>query len=390
MAVQRFTIPRDIYFGRGALSQLGELRGARAMLVLGGEAMQRYGFADKAEQCLKKAGMQVRRFENVESDPSVETVLKGAKAMAEFEPDWIVALGGGSPIDAAKAMWIFYEHPKLTFEDVKKPFTIPALRSKARFAAVPTTSGTATEVTAFSVVTDRETHAKYPLAAYDITPDVAILDPDLVMTMPPDLTAHTGMDALAHAMEAYVSKSANAFTDPMALTAIEMIHESLLVSYKEGDERARERMHYAQCLAGIAFSNAGLGITHSLAHKTGALFGIAHGLANAIYLPYVIRFNQKACADRYADIARRLGLKGDSDEQLTDSLCEAVTAFNNVLDMPTSLQKAGVDEQKFTAAADEAARRAAEDACTASNPRKAGEHELKAILMEAYYGTREK
>lgn len=390
MATQRFTVPRDIYFGKGALSQLGGLEGERAMLVLGGEAMRRYGFADKAESWLKKAGMQVDRFEDVEPDPTLETVRRGAKAMAAFQPDWIVALGGGSPIDAAKAMWIFYEHPELTFDAIKNPFTLPALRRKARFAAVPSTSGTATEVTAFSVITDDDTHVKYPLADYALTPDVAIVDPDLAMTMPPELTARTGMDALTHAIEAYVSKGANAFTDPLALRAIEMIHAQLLQSYKEGDDGAREQMHYAQCLAGIAFSNAGLGISHALAHATGARLGIPHGLANAIYLPYVIRFNQKACAQRYAQIAQRLCLKGDSADRLTDSLCEAVTAFNNVLDLPTSLRKAGVDERRFAAVADEAALSAAEDACAKTNPRRAGEHELKAILMEAYDGSREK
>ena len=387
MEDRRFTIPRDLYFGRGALGRLRELDGRRAMLVAD-RAMRQNGFAQRAEELLREAGLEVRRFEEVEPDPSVETVMKGAKALAAFEPDWIVAVGGGSVIDAAKAMWIFYEHPGLRFDEAKKPFELPALRKKARLAAAASTSGTATEVTPFAVITDGSTHVKYPLADYGLTPDVAIVDPDLAMSMPRELVACTGMDALTHAIEAYVSTAASAFTDPMALAAIEKVMDNLLFSYKEEDERAREQMHYAQCLAGIAFSNALLGITHSLAHKTGALFGIPHGMANAIYLPYVIRFNQGACAGRYAKIARRLGLKGDTDERLTDSLCEAVAAYSNVLDLPSSLQAAGVEEKKFTESLDSIARLAAEDACTASNPRRADARDLREILRQAYYGAR--
>ncbi|MEG0664391.1 MAG: iron-containing alcohol dehydrogenase, partial [Clostridia bacterium] len=283
----RFTLPRDIYYGKGTLDQLKNLKGKKAIIVVGGGSMKKFGFLDKTIENLHEAGFETRLFEGVEPDPSVETVLKGAAAMREFEPDWIVSIGGGSPIDAAKAMWAFYEYPNVKFEDLCIPFGFPELRTKARFLAIPSTSGTATEVTAFSVITDYEKGIKYPLADFNITPDVAIVDPDLAETMPPQLTAHTGMDALTHAIEAYVSTLNSPFTDPLALKAIQMVFEYLPLSYK-GDSSAREQMHYAQCLAGMAFSNALLGIVHSMAHKTGAAFSnghVTHGLANAMYLP---------------------------------------------------------------------------------------------------------
>ena len=305
--MSQFTLPRDIYFGRGSLSHLKDLQGKKAFIVTGGASMQRFGFLGKTEEYLKEAGMELKVFAGVEPDPSIETVKKGAEDMRKFKPDWIVAIGGGSPIDAAKAMWIFYEYPDLTFEEAAKPFSLPTLRNKAKFCAIPSTSGTATEVTAFSVITDYDNGIKYPLADFNLTPDVAIVDPDLAETMPPALAACTGMDAFTHAVEAYVSTAANAFTDPLALRAIEMVKDNLIKSYN-GDKCAREQMHYAQCLAGMAFSNALLGIVHSMAHKTGAAFKtghVVHGLANAMYLPYVITYNAEelSAAKRYEEIA---------------------------------------------------------------------------------------
>ena len=267
----RFTLPRDLYHGKGALDALKDLDGKRAIVVVGGGSMKRFGFLDKVEANLKAAGMEVSLFEGVEPDPSVETVMKGAEAMRQFQPDWIVAIGGGSPIDAAKAMWAFYEYPETTFEQLITPFSFPKLRTKARFCAIPSTSGTATEVTAFSVITDYAKGIKYPLADFNITPDVAIVDPELAETMPKKLTAHTGMDAMTHAIEAYVSTLHCNYTDPLALHAIKMISADLVDSYN-GDMDARDRMHDAQCLAGMAFSNALLGIVHSMAHKTGAAY----------------------------------------------------------------------------------------------------------------------
>ena len=385
--MMRFTLPRDIYYGKGSLEQLKSLKGERAVLVLGGGSMKKFGFVDKAVSYLNEAGIEVKLIEGVEPDPSVETVFKGAEAMREFNPDWIISMGGGSPIDAAKAMWIFYEYPDFTFEQAVVPFGLPELRQKAKFLAIPSTSGTATEVTAFSVITDYKTEIKYPLADFNITPDIAIVDSELAETMPPTLTAHTGMDALTHAIEAYVATLHSPFTDPLAIQAIEMINDYLVKSY-EGDTDAREQMHYSQCLAGMAFSNALLGITHSMAHKTGAVFHIPHGCANAIYLPYVIDFNKKAAGDRYAKIARSLGLNGETDEELVDSLTNLIQEFNKKMSIPLTLKEYGIDEEVFKAKVDLIAERAVGDACTGSNPRQINKDEMKKIFECVYYGNK--
>ncbi|MEG2338345.1 MAG: iron-containing alcohol dehydrogenase [Clostridium sp.] len=383
--MSRFTLPRDIYFGKGSLEVLKTIKGKKAMIVVGGSSMQKFGFLDKVCDYLKEASIEVKLFEGVEPDPSVETVLKGAAAMREFEPDIILSIGGGSPIDAAKAMWVFYEHPELKFDDIKDPFTIPELRNKAKFIAIPSTSGTATEVTAFSVITDYENKVKYPLADYNITPDMAIVDSTLAETMPKTLTAHTGMDALTHAIEAYVAGLHSPFSDPLAMQAIEMINAELIKSY-EGDVDARENMHYAQCLAGMAFTNALLGITHSMAHKTGAVFHIPHGCANAIYLPYVIDFNKKACMDRYAAISRRLGLAGSSDEELVDSLTTLIKDLNKKLEIPQTLKDYGIDEGEFKKMVRLVSERAITDACTGSNPRAINADEMEKLFTCIYYG----
>ena len=381
----RFTLPRDIYFGKGSLEQLKALKGKKAVLVLGGGSMKRFGFVDKALAYLKEAGIETKLIEGVEPDPSVDTVLKGAEVMRDFEPDWIIAMGGGSPIDAAKAMWIFYEHPEVKFEDITKPFSLPELRKKAKFLAIPSTSGTATEVTAFSVITDYKTEIKYPLADFNITPDVAIVDSELAETMPAKLTAYTGMDALTHAIEAYVATLHSVFSDPLALKAISMIKDYLYKSY-EGDMAAREEMHSAQCLAGMAFSNALLGICHSMAHKTGAVFHIPHGCANAIYLPYVIKFNAKECADRYAEIAKSAGLSGTTEEELVNSLIELVKDFNKKMSIPSTLKEYGIAEDEFNAKVELISERAIEDACTGSNPREISKDEMVKLFKCVYTG----
>ncbi|MBU9737591.1 iron-containing alcohol dehydrogenase [Diplocloster agilis] len=387
----RFTLPRDVYYGKGTLEVLKTLKGKKAIVVVGGGSMKRFGFLDKAVDYLKDAGMEVQLFENVEPDPSVETVMRGAKAMQEFEPDWIVAMGGGSPIDAAKAMWAFYEYPETTFEDLITPFNFPELRQKAKFAAIPSTSGTATEVTAFSVITDYEKGIKYPLADFNITPDVAIVDPVIAETMPEKLTAHTGMDALTHAIEAYVSTLNSPFTDPLAIKAIQMVFEYLPASYQK-DMSAREQMHYAQCLAGMAFSNALLGIVHSMAHKTGAAFStghIPHGCANAIYLPYVIQYNAKdeTAKKRYADIAKEVGLTGANDDELVKALCDKIDAYNVKLSIPKTLKEFGIEEKEFKEKVAAIAELAVGDACTGSNPRAITPAEMEKLLNCTYYGT---
>ena len=387
----RFTLPRDLYHGKGALEALKTFEGKRAIVCVGGGSMKRFGFLDRAVDYLKEAGMEVQLFEGIESDPSVETVMRGAKAMEEFQPDWIVAMGGGSPIDAAKAMWAFYEYPDVTFEDLCIPFNFPTLRTKAKFCAIPSTSGTATEVTAFSVITDYKKGIKYPLADFNITPDVAIVDPDLVAGLPVKQVAYTGMDALTHAIEAYVSTLNGPFTDPLALQAIEMVLDYLPGSYK-CDMVAREQMHYAQCLAGMAFSNALLGIVHSMAHKTGAAFStghIPHGCANAIYLPYVIKYNAKdaVAAKRYAEIARRMGLPGASEKALINSLVEKIDDFNVKLNIPKTLKDFGIEENEFKEKVAKIAELAVGDACTGSNPRAIDPATMEKLFTCTYYGT---
>lgn len=391
ITMARFTLPRDLYYGKNSLETLKTLKGKKAIIVVGGGSMKRFGFLDKVENYLHEAGIETRLFENVEPDPSVETVMKGAAAMREFEPDWIISIGGGSPIDAAKAMWVFYEYPDCTFEQLITPFSFPELRQKARFLAIPSTSGTATEVTAFSVITDYKKGIKYPLADFNITPDVAIVDPALAETMPKKLTAHTGMDALTHAIEAYVSTAASVFTDPLALKAIKMVFDYLPDSY-DGDMAAREQMHYAQCLAGMAFSNALLGIVHSMAHKTGAVFStghIAHGCANAMYLPYVIKYNAKdeRAMQRYGEIADYVGIKGNTLEEKIEALRQKIWAYNKKFDIPHDLKEYGIVEEEFKQKLPEFAKNAVADACTGSNPRAITPEQMEKLFTCCYYGT---
>ena len=399
----RFTLPRDLYHGKGALENLKTLKGKKAIIVVGGGSMKRNGFLQKAEAYLKEAGMEVKLLEGVEPDPSVTTVMNGAKVMLEFEPDWIVAMGGGSPIDAAKAMWIKYEYPDITFEEMCKVFGMPKLRRKAHFCAISSTSGTATEVTAFAVITDYEKGIKYPLADFEITPDVAIVDPDLAETMPQKLVAHTGMDAMTHAIEAYVSTANCDFTDPLALYAIRMIQADLVDSYN-GDMAKRDSMHNAQCLAGMAFSNALLGIVHSMAHKTGAAFAdygahLIHGAANAMYLPKVIAFNAKdeTAAKRYAVIADEMKLGGETTEEKIKLLIAYLRGMNDKLNIPQCIKNYGKDsypteqgfvpEDVFLERLHDIAVNAIADACTGSNPRQPSVEEMEKLLKCCYYDT---
>ena len=399
----RFTLPRDLYHGKGALEALKTFEGKRAIVCVGGGSMKRFGFLDRAVDYLKEAGMEVQLFEGIESDPSVETVMRGAKAMEEFQPDWIVAMGGGSPIDAAKAMWIKYEYPDITFEEMCKVFGMPKLRRKAHFCAISSTSGTATEVTAFAVITDYEKGIKYPLADFEITPDVAIVDPDLAETMPQKLVAHTGMEAMTHAIEAYVSTANCDFTDPLALYAIKMIQADLVDSYN-GDMAKRDSMHNAQCLAGMAFSNALLGIVHSMAHKTGAAFAdygahLIHGAANAMYLPKVIAFNAKdeTAAKRYAVIADEMKLGGETTEEKVKLLIDYLRGMNDKLNIPHCIKNYGKDsypteqgfvpEDVFLERLHDIAVNAIADACTGSNPRQPSVEEMEKLLKCCYYDT---
>lgn len=399
----RFTLPRDLYHGKGTLETLKTLEGKRAIVCVGGGSMEKFGFLGRVKQYLEEAGMQVKVFDGIEPDPSVETVMRGAQAMLDFEPDWIIAIGGGSPIDAAKAMWIKYEYPDISFEEMCVVFGIPKLRRKAHFCAIPSTSGTATEVTAFSIITDYKKGIKYPIADFEITPDIAIVDPDLAQTMPKKLVAHTGMDALTHSIEAYVSTANCDYSDPLALHAIEMIQENLVKSYN-GDEESRNSMHNAQCLAGMAFSNALLGIVHSMAHKTGAAFDdfgahIIHGAANAMYLPKVIAFNAKveSAAKRYAKIADRMQLGGSSVQEKVNLLISYLRKMNDALNIPHCIQHYGADSypcesgfvpaEVFLKRLPGIAANAVADACTGSNPRQPSVEEMEKLLKCCYYDT---
>ena len=401
--MSRFTLPRDLYHGKGALETLKTLKGKKAMICVGGGSMKKFGFLDRAEGYLKEAGMEVKIFEGIEPDPSVDTVMKGAAAMQEFGPDWIVAIGGGSPIDAAKAMWIKYEYPDCTFEDMCKVFGIPELRKKAHFCAISSTSGTATEVTAFSIITDYTKGIKYPIADFEITPDIAIVDPELAETMPKKLVAHTGMDAITHAIEAYVSTANSFYADSLAIHAIELIQAHLVKSYNE-DMTSRDIMHDAQCLAGMAFSNALLGIVHSMAHKTGAAFDdhgahIIHGAANAMYLPKVIAFNAKdaTAKKRYGVIADYMHLGGNSDDEKVQLLIKYLRKMNDDLNIPHCIKNYGADsfpteqgfvpEKVFKERLQSIAANAILDACTGSNPRQPSQEEMEKLLLCCYYDT---
>lgn len=399
----RFTLPRDLYHGKGSLEALKDFEGKKAIVCVGGGSMKRFGFLDRAVAYLEQAGMEVKIFDGIEPDPSVETVMRGAAVMQEFGPDWIVAIGGGSPIDAAKAMWIKYEYPDITFEEMCKVFGIPKLRQKAHFCAVSSTSGTATEVTAFSIITDYDKGIKYPIADFEITPDVAIVDPELAETMPQKLVAHTGMDAMTHAVEAYVSTAHSNYSDPLAIFAIRMIQNDLVGSYN-GDMTKRDTMHDAQCLAGMAFSNALLGIVHSMAHKTGAAFAdygahIIHGAANAMYLPKVIAFNAKdpAAKARYGVIADEMHLGGSSDDSKVKLLIAYLRGMSDDLKIPHCIKNYGADsypceqgfvpEEVFLERLPEIAKNAIADACTGSNPRQPTQEEMEKLLKCCYYDT---
>ncbi len=384
--MKRFTIPRDVYFGDNALDCLKTIEGSKAFIVVGSERTMNDGTIAKIQAHLKEANIESTVFCGIEADPSVETVMKGTKAMQEYNPDLIIGVGGGSPIDAAKAMWIFYEYPNHTFEEAAKPFTLPLLRKKARFVAVTTTSGTGTEVTAFSIITDEKTNIKYPIADYNITPDVAIVDTTLVQSLTPTLVANTGMDALTHSFEAYVSVVEDAFADALGIKSIEMIVNNVVKSYN-GEEEARKTMHVAQCLAGMAFSNAILGIVHSMAHKTGRVFGIPHGCANAIYLPYAIQYNAKdeRAAALYADIAKRIGLAGNTTGELVKSLVALVADLKVKMNMPKTMKDFGVDEKEFLAQLSTIAEAACNDACTSTNPRTIDPATMEKLFKAAYY-----
>ncbi|WP_147802572.1 iron-containing alcohol dehydrogenase [Alkalicoccus halolimnae] len=383
--MNRFTIPREVFFGEDALDKLKEFDGEKAALVIGGGSAKKNGSLAKIESLLKEAGIETNVYEGFNTEPTVKMVQDGAAALNEFDPDWIIGIGGGSVMDAAKAMWLFHEHPQLTFEEAAKPFTLPKLRHKAKFAGIPTTSGSGAEVSNLSVVTDEKTNIKYPLADFELTPDVALIDPAMVETLPGNVLADTGMDAFTHSIEAYVAKPRTVITDSLAVGAAEIVKDNLLASYN-GDQEARKEVHNAQAMAGMSFANAVLGNVHSLAHKSGPTFGIPHGRANAIYLPYVIQFNSPVVKERFAKLADRIGLEGNTDEELVQSLTAYIDQLNKDLGIPKTLREFGVTEEDFKAHVDTMAANAMEDPCTGTNPRETSEAEMKKLFEAAFYG----
>lgn len=386
--MSRFTIPRNIFYGPGSMKELANIRGIHRAFIVTDNMMPQLGVLKKLEDILTGAGLATYAYTKVENDPSIETVMDGAKQMLEFEPDFIVALGGGSCIDAAKGMWIFYEHPELTFADLAASTErIPQLRKKAQLAAIPSTSGTGSEVTSFAVISDHKAKVKYPIVDYAITPDIAVLDEEITATMPAKLVAYTGLDALCHGIEAYVAKKRSNFTNPLAIHAITIIFGYLESSF-DGNLDSRGEMHIAQCMAGMAFTNAELGITHSIAHSIGGVFGLPHGLCNAILMPYVIKYNcrNRAAMRHYANIARRLGLEGLREMNLVNSLIRAINDIEDYMNIPKNFYDAGISEYRFMSEKESIAQNAFKDKCTSSNPREASVDDLLHIIECAYYG----
>ena len=370
----------ELHHGLGSLAELKNIKGKKAIIVIGGKSVKENGVLARVEAILDEANIEHTVFSGVEPDPSIITVRKGAKAFEEFNPDWIIGLGGCSAIDAAKAMWAIYEHPTLTFDQMIKVAGIPPLRNKARFVAIPSTSGTGTEITALAVITDTEKGVKYPLVSHELLPDLSIVDGELCETMPKNVTANTGIDALTHCVEAYVSNIDDNYADALSKGGIELVFKNLETAYNNpSDLTARQNMHDASCLGGFAFTNVWLGIVHSLAHQIGGVFGVPHGCANAIALPNVIRFNATA-TDKYQDLARLVG-KNTAEEFAAE--IETLRANVNV---PASLKEYGISEQDWKKNVKEMAQHAIADPCTSFNPRVLDVVEMEKILNACYYG----
>ncbi|MDO4199355.1 MAG: bifunctional acetaldehyde-CoA/alcohol dehydrogenase [Clostridia bacterium] len=409
--MQWFKVPPKIYFESGSISYLKEMKGISRVFVVSDKTMEKLGNVKKIVSCLneRENDCLFKVFSDINPDPDVETVWKGLEIMKDFGPDCIVALGGGSVIDAAKAMWLFYEYPdldfaglKLKFMDIRKRIYKYPSEHKIPLVAIPTTSGTGSEVTSFAVITDKKENVKYPLADYYLTPSVAIIDPDLVMTLPKSATADTGMDVLTHALEAYVSVMANDYTDALAEKAAKLVFEYLQRAYDNGenDPEAREKMHNASTIAGMAFTNAFLGLNHSMAHKLGGEFHIPHGRANAILLPYVTKYNSKLpskmvafpkykefIADKkYSKMAQIMGIDGNNDNERIQNLINAIKELNKHFKIPETLKEYGIDENEFLSKVDELSELAHEDQCTGSNPRYPLVSEIKELYMKCYYG----
>lgn len=378
--MSKLFIAGEVFHGAGSLEELKNVKGQKAVIVTGGSSMRKSGTLERAEAFLKEAGLQVEIFEGVEEDPSSATCFKGAEVMKNVQPDWIVGLGGCSAIDAAKMMWVFYEYPDADFDAMTKPFSVPTLRNKAKFIAIPSTSGTGTETTGLAVITDREKGVKYPIVSYELTPDIAIVDGEICASMPAHVTSNTGLDALTHCVEAYVSNIEDNYADVLAKGGLEIVFNNLKEAVNNPDNiKARQNMHDASFMAGLAFNNAWLGIVHSLSHQVGALYGIPHGASNAIFLPNVIRFNAKV-SERFPDLAKVIG------KETAEDLAVAIETLRSEVNNQATIKEFGISEEDWSKNLDYIANNAFLDPCTGFNPRKPTVEELKAIYMACYNG----
>lgn len=376
----KFIVPKEIFHGLGSLENLKEVKGKKAVIVIGGSSVKRNGSLDKTIAYLGEANIEHAIFEGVEADPSIETVKRGAAFFTQENPDVIIGLGGCSAIDAAKAMWVFYEYPDATLEEIAAPFAVKPLRNKAVFVAIPSTSGTGTEITGLSVITDREKGTKYPIVSHELTPDIAIVDGELCQSMPKNVTANTGLDALSHGVEAYVSNIADRYNDALAKDAISIVFKNLPTAVAQPENAdVRQAMHDASCMAGMAFTNVWLGIVHSMSHQVGGTFGVPHGCANAILMPNVVRYNA-AVTDKYNDLAMLLG-----KETAEDFAAEIERLRSEVGNVP-SFSAAGVSEAEWNEKLDTMVENAMKDPCTLFNPRKPEAEEIKAIYQACFNG----
>lgn len=378
--MSKLFIAGEVFHGAGSLEELKNIQGKKAVIVTGGGSMKKSGTLDRAISFLIEAGIEVRVFEGVEEDPSSTTCLKGAEQIKAFEPDWIIGLGGCSAIDAAKIMWVFYEYPDIDFDTIIKPFTVPVLRQKAKFIAIPSTSGTGTETTGLAVITDREKGVKYPVVSYELTPDIAIVDGEICASMPAHVTSNTGLDVLTHCVEAYVSNIENNYADALSKGGLALVFDNLKEVVAHPDNiKARQNMHDASFMAGLAFNNAWLGIVHSLSHQVGALYGIPHGASNAIFLPNVIRYNAQETA-RYPELAKVIG------QETAEDLAQAIEVLRSEVNNKSSIKDFGITQEVWDKNLDFIANNALLDPCTGFNPRVPSLEDLKAIYNACYEG----
>ena len=410
-----FRTPEKVYFKKGcmpvALDELGTVMHKKKAFIVTDTFLYKNGYVDPIEKKLDEMGIQHTCFYNVAPDPTLQCAQEGVAQMRAFEPDTIIALGGGSAMDAAKIMWLMYEHPEANFEDMamdfmdirKRVFTFPKMGEKAYFVAIPTSSGTGSEVTPFAIITDAETGVKWPIADYELLPNMAIVDVDNAMTAPKGLTSASGIDVMTHAIEAYVSIMATDYTDGLAMKAVKMVFENLPSAYENGanDPKAREEMANASCMAGMAFANAFLGVNHSMAHKLGAFHHLPHGVANAVILTEVMRYNAAEVPTkmgtfsqyqyphtqaRYAECARFVGIQAKDDAEAVKKLMEKIEDLKKQVGVKSSIQAYGIDEKDFLDRLDDMVEQAFDDQCTGANPRYPLMSEIKEMYLRAYYG----